>query len=175
MKKILAITALCLLGIVPGFAEISHAQASASATITQSFASEEIVPGDTWKVYLKASDPGGKMKYIYATVEQAGGMAYPVSMTRVGFDDRKELSGYIYLYTENAGRSMEYVSLRLSIYLGDGAGNFSQPVVFPLTFSPRAVQASPPAGVFKEKNLGPIMIQLRPVANDGNSASFTGI
>jgi len=51
--------------------------------ITQSFASTSLGAGDTWKVYLNASDPDGDMKYIVCTIDQPGIGIYPVSFTRV--------------------------------------------------------------------------------------------
>jgi hypothetical protein len=152
----------------------SSANASTVPTISQSFASKEIRPGDTWKIYMNASDSSGKMKYIYAEIQQPGGSAYPISMTRIRPENRKELSGYIYLNTITDGKPMDFVMLKLVVHLGDGVGNFSEPAIFPLEFSPRAVQSSVPAGVFKEKNLGPVMIRLRPVADDGDSGSSFG-
>jgi hypothetical protein len=35
-------------------------------------------------------------------------------------------------------------------------------VVFPVTFQARYIQEPPPAGVFKEQALGPIMVNLHP-------------
>ena len=67
--------------------------------IVQSFASKELRAGDVWKVYLKASDPEGKMRYIFATISQPGVGIYPVSITRIKGENRKEFSGYIYLNT----------------------------------------------------------------------------
>jgi hypothetical protein len=171
MKKVLVIMAAVFLGIWTIWGPGASAKSSTVSTIIQSFASKEIKPGDTWKIYIHASDPAGTMKYIYAEIEQPGGLAYPISMTRIRPENRKEFSGYLYLNTTTDGRPMDFVTLKLVIHLGDGKGNFSKPAIFPLEFSPRAVQSSAPAGVFKENNLGPVMIQLRPTANDGNSGS----
>jgi len=40
--------------------------------IGQSFASNEMAPGDQWKIYLLGSDPDGDMETILAAVEQSG-------------------------------------------------------------------------------------------------------
>lgn len=172
MKKLLVVLVALFLSTWAALSLSSSAHSSVVPAISKSFASKEIRAGDTWKIYLNASDPGGKMKYIYAEIEQPGGMAYPISMTRIKPENRKELSGYIYLNTVTTEKSMEFAILKLVIYVGDGAGNFSEPALFPLEFSSRATQSSPPAGVFKENNLGPVMIQLRPAANDGKGVSF---
>ncbi len=140
---------------------------SQNPIIMESFAAKEIRSGATWKVYLKASDPAGKMKFIYATIDQAGGLAYPLSRTRIKSQNSKELSGYIYLFTPSPARyDMNFQTLTLTVHIGDGSENFSNPAMFPLTFQARADQEPPPPGVFKEEDLGPIMIQLYPSAGD---------
>ncbi len=129
--------------------------------IIQSFASRQIKPGDRWKVYLRASDPDGKMKYIVAIVEQPGVAPYPASRIRIKEEDRKEISGYIYLNTFSASANqLNFVDLTLIVQIQDLSGHFSQAVVFPLSIQNRAEQELPPERVFLEKDLGPIMIQL---------------
>jgi hypothetical protein len=134
--------------------------------ITQSFASPEIRPGDTWKVYLKASDPDGEMKNLYATVFQYGMGPYPISITRIKEGDDKNLSGYFYLNTGN-DHGMIFKNLIVTVEIQDKAGHFSAPAVFPVAFYAASVQQSPPTGVFQEKDLGPIMVDLRS-SNDGS-------
>jgi hypothetical protein len=147
--------------------------ANPNPVIKESFAAKEIRSGDTWKIYLKASDPAGKMKYIYATIDQAGGFAYELSRTRIKSQNAKELSGYIYLFTPSPGQfDMNFQTLTLTVHIGDGSGNFSNAAVFPLTFQARAKQEPPPPGVYKEEDLGPIMIQLYPSASDNGDESY---
>jgi hypothetical protein len=133
--------------------------------VVQSFASKELRAGNVWKIYLKASDPDGKMKYIFATITQPGVGVYPVSITRIRSENQKEFSGYIYLNTAPALPTDFFnLTLTLAVNIQGSGGVFSQPVFFPLSFSPRSAQEAPPDGVFKEQNLGPIMINLRTVA-----------
>ena len=172
MKRVLFFGAVLFLGAWIFLGLYATANSSTGPVSTQSFASKEIRPGDTWKIYINASDPSGRMKYIYAEIQQPGGLAYPISMTRIKPENRKDLSGYIYLNTNTAGKPMDFITLKLVVHLGDGAGNFSEPAIFPLEFSTRSVQSSPPAGVFKENDLGPVMIQVKPVGDDGQSGSF---
>ena len=137
--------------------------------IVQSFASKELRAGDVWKVYLKASDPEGSMRYIFATISQPGLGVYPVSITRIKGENQKELSGYIYLNTApDPATSFFNLTLTLAINIQSKGGVFSQPVFFPLSFSAQPAQETPPDGVFKEQNLGPIMIDLR-TASGGSS------
>jgi len=134
--------------------------------ITESFASKAMVPGDTWKVYLKASDPDGDMNSIAAVVFQPGQGQYQVSYTRVNNENAKEMNGFIYLNTLIPGGYdfLNFETLTLTVQIKDKAGHYSKPVEFPLYFDPRATtQEPPPDGVFKEEGLGPIMTILHPI------------
>jgi hypothetical protein len=52
-------------------------------------------------------------------------------------------------------------SLTLTVNIQGRGGHFSQPAVFPLFFQANPTPEAPPEGVFKEQNLGPIMVTLR--------------
>jgi hypothetical protein len=131
--------------------------------ITQSYASKEVRPGDTWKVYLNVSDPEGNIKRIFAQVDQTGVGAYPITSIWIRGDNNKELSGFIYLNTSAPGFSGQFVKLTLTVHAQNKAGNFSKPAVFPLFIQQRATIEAPPQGVFKEQAIGPIMVQLQNV------------
>ncbi|KPK94981.1 MAG: hypothetical protein AMJ94_00610 [Deltaproteobacteria bacterium SM23_61] len=127
--------------------------------ILRSFASREICPGDTWKVYIHASDPGGDMKTIICAISQPGRGSYPVSYVSVPKGQGGEFSGFIYLNT-GAGQSLPFIHLTLQVEIQDRAGNLSRPVSFLLAFNPRAEQEPPPPGLFQEQELGPIMTSI---------------
>lgn len=167
-KRIFAGLVLTLL--VAGCATAMNAQEKdassgrAAPSITGYFAAGEIRGGDTWKIYLNASDPDGDMKYIVASIDQAGLGAYSASYTRIAKERRKEFSGYVYLNTMSSASytSTIFYNLSLTIQIQDRAGNFSPPVVVPLNFEYRAgAQVLPPSGKFEEKDLGPILIILK--------------
>jgi hypothetical protein len=163
-KKTLALLVVVVLAAGWAMFEPRTAQTAAEEkvpVIAQSFASKELRPGDVWKVYLKASDPEGKMKYIFATVSQPGANAYPVSIIRIKGENQKELSGYIYLNTAPAAQ-VNFFNLTLTLTVNiKGTGGFSEPAVFPLSFVAKPSRAAPPDGVFKEQNLGPISVTLQ--------------
>ena len=165
-KKILALFVAFMLAtgwtmMVPKAAQTAVDEKGAPV-IVQSFASKELRAGEVWKVYLKASDPDGKMKYIFATITQPGVGVYPVSITRIKGENQKEFSGYVYLNTAPAAPTDFFnTDLTLTINIQGKGGVFSKPVYFPLAFSARPVKEAPPEGVFAEQNLGPIMINLR--------------
>ncbi len=134
--------------------------------ITASFASPEIRPGAVWKVYLKASDPAGQMRYIVAEIRQAGRSSYPPARIRIREEDRKNLSGYIYLNSgsESAGQ-LNSLALTLTVRIQDRSGDLSPEVSFPLSWNDRADPQDPPFGTFEEEDLGPVMIQLEPTVS----------
>jgi len=167
------LTIFVLLFLAAGLTPLAAAQAQSGkegkgvAVITQSFASQAIRPGETWKVYLKASAPDGEMKNIFALVEQPGVGPYPVGIIGIKKENKKDLSGYLYLNTSTPRASLEFVTLNLTVQIQDASGNFSPPVVFPLAFSSRSAQEMPPPGVFTEQDLGPIMVTLR-IVDEGD-------
>jgi len=132
--------------------------------ITHHFASEEIRPGDIWKVYIRAADPEGDMKKIICTVSQPGRGPYPVCYVKIPESQRRDLSGFLYLNTSGS-QGLTFTNLTLQIEIQDRAGNMSRPVSFPLAFNPRAQQEDPPLGAFREEEVGPIMISLDPGAS----------
>jgi len=162
MFKILGGIGWTLMAFILAFPQGAGAANPVIPVIQKSFASREIQPDGNWKVYISAADPDGQMKYIFASIEQPGVENYPVSIIRVRKEDRKQLSGYIYLNTVGVGNSMNAKQITLSVQIQDKSGQFSTPVVFPLSFDYRYSQAQPPEGTFQEKDLGPIMIRLKP-------------
>ncbi len=165
MNKNLGGALLAFLCIIGAFFSGAEAANPAIPVIQQSFASKEIQPDGNWKVYITASDPDGEMKYIFACIEQPGVENYPASIIRIRKENLQQLSGYIYLNTVGVGNSMNSKQITLSVHIQDKSGQFSTPVVFPLSFDFRYSQAKPPEGVFQEKDLGPIMIRLKPTSD----------
>jgi hypothetical protein len=132
-------------------------------SFTASFASVEIRPGDTWKIYLNACHPHGEMKYLIAEVAQTGKPSCPATRIRIQKESRKNLSGYIYLNTASVpAGDLTFVTLRLRIQIEDSSGRLSREKTFPLAFNDCAEPESPPAGMFEERDLGPVMVQLQP-------------
>ncbi len=129
--------------------------------IVKSFAAKEIRSGETWRVYLESRDEDGDMQNIVSIIEQPGVGTYPVSFTRIKAEDRKELSGYLHLFTAHISTLLNLTNLTLRVQIQDKAGHYSEPAVFPLAMNTRFKQEPPPKDSFQEKDLGPIMIQLR--------------
>ncbi len=130
--------------------------------IGDSFASKTMRPGDNWYVYLKANDPDGDMKNILCTLYQPGVGEYPVGITRIKDQDRRELDGYLYLSTRQSLNGLNLVNLTLRVQIEDKAGHYSAPVSFPVSLNNFYGQEAPPANRFRDQDLGPIMIQVIP-------------
>ncbi len=141
--------------------------AAARPVITQAYASPIMRTGDTWQMYLNASDPNGDMRFIVATVDQPGrgGGGYPPSFTRIRKgENHQRLSGYIYLNTViNIQQGLDFTNIVITVQIKDRNGNMSNPVSFPLHFQPTAAQQPPPSGTFEDHDLGPVMIQIQPL------------
>jgi hypothetical protein len=105
------------------------------------------------------------MKNIACVIDQPGVGTYPVSITRIKEEDRRELSGYVYL---NTPLDFDFINLTLHVQIEDRAGHYSKPASLPLSFSSRDQQEPPPQGLFKEKDLGPILIELRKILGGDN-------
>ena len=168
-KKIFALFGAFILALgwtmVEPRAAQTPAEGKGTPVILESFASKEARPGDTWRVYLKASDPDGKMKYIFAIISQPGVGTYPISITRIKDENQKELSGYVSLNTGPVQPSSFFnLTLTLTVNIQGAGGVFSQAAVFPLSFQPKAGPKRPPEGIFKEQYLGPIMVTLKTVS-----------
>jgi hypothetical protein len=173
MKKTLVAIALLsswVMGCASlGLFETENLPPDVVPVITQAFASKEIRTGDTWKIYLKASYPEGKMKYIVSWVDQPGGEPSPPSMTRIKDDNQKELSGFIYLNTAGAGNIMAFEQIVLNVQIQADVDHMSRRIIFPLKFNTQGIQSKPAEGLYKEQDLGPIMVRLDSSGNIGSA------
>jgi hypothetical protein len=126
--------------------------------ITRSYASPRLRPGETWRVYLIGSSSGAELKNVVCVIDQPGVGEYPVSITKLR-ENPKEINGYVYLAT-SAFQHLNWVFLTLTVQVQDAAGQYSQPVKFHLSFNDLYRQEPPPPGVFKDHDLGPILINV---------------
>jgi hypothetical protein len=145
-----------------GIQEREKTYGPAVPIIKASFASKQMGFLDNWKIYLKAEDPDGDMRYIVATISHPGGGGYPATFIPISKENGKELSGYIYWNTMGSSGSgwLNFLDLTVTVWIQDRAGHTSQPVSYTVSIRGGYHPENPPAGVFKEKNLGPIMSRL---------------
>jgi len=147
-----------------GIAEREKIYGKAAPVITEAFASKQVSSGDTWRVYINASDVDGDMDQIYCSIDQAGvEPRYPTTYTKIRQDQQKNLSGYLNLDTSGLYRSID---IYLTLSIRDKAGHFGAPATFPLNIiqpsgrQKEIRQEDPPPGIFQNKDLGRIMIVL---------------
>ncbi len=140
----------------------SKEQSRGRPIITHSFAAARIAPGEVWQVYLNAVDEEGDMKFIICSLEASGSGSQPTCFIRILEDQQRYLSGYIYLFTGGA-QNLNSLNFLMRVVIQDKAGQYSEPVSFSLNFDPRAKPEAPPLGVFQDKELGPIMVDLNSV------------
>jgi len=169
MKARFMASVVVLLGIagcahMAGMEEKEKLYGKNPPVIQQSFASNQLRPGDLWKIYLLASDPDGDMETLVAVVDQVGMASYPVSTTKIKGENAKELSGYFFLNTSSPFGTafLNNQELTVTLQIKDKAGHLSPPVKLSVLLLSSHTPKSPPPGVFNEKELGPIMVALRP-------------
>jgi hypothetical protein len=132
--------------------------------ITNWFASEELNPGDIWKIYLEANDPDGDIREFVCIFDQVGYGSYSPHYVVIKKQHREELRGYLNFFSSAGGGHQlpEWTQLSLTVFIRDKGGNASNKVIFPLLLSLSAKQGPPPppfdiGGLGK---LGTIMVQL---------------
>ena len=167
VKLLVAIALLLLVACAAlgGMQEREKVYGKEVPIITESFASKQVTTGENWRVYINASDPDGDMDQVVCYVDFQAGLLqpYPISNTKVGKDQQKNLSGYLFLDTSGLLRP---ISIVLIVQIKDKAGHFSAPVSLSVNIGEPSQkqkeirQENPPRDIFQDKNLGPILIAL---------------
>jgi hypothetical protein len=138
--------------------------------ITDSFAATEVSQGDSWKVYVKASDPDGDMRYLVYSIRVSGQGGH-TNRRGVRKGDRAELLGYLNISFPPAQDAWgEWADLRMTLYIQDSQGNTSEKISFAAALSRGVKQASPPApfDIGGLKALGHIWVQLPRIPRGGS-------
>ena len=138
----------------------TEAEKGQAPVIVDSYAADVIRWGTTWRVYLRAEDADGDVKDIAAVMYQAGVGFYPTSVTRIKGDNRRGISGYLFLRFP-AQRSLLWDQFNLKVLVRDEQGNKSEPANFPLKIDEAPPQEIPEEWQMAAKNrLGAIMIDV---------------
>lgn len=139
--------------------ELEARHGSNPPVITATFAKDSIVSGDTWKIYVNASDVDGDMDRFVCSILQDGRHPYPFDLIEIKPEQRKKLSGYLYLPT-NPSRDLWGIHIELSLYVTDKAGHKSNENIFELRFASKASDKEVDRTLFDDRPLGPIMIDI---------------
>ena len=104
--------------------------------ILDSYAPQNVKPGEVWKILIKAEDKDGDMKDIVAKIAPAGASFLTYSITPVHEGERGECAGYLYVKTPLSSY-LRGKMFHLTIYIRDEEGRKSDPVGFLLQFNGR--------------------------------------
>lgn len=160
MGKEAGIALLAFLCSVLGCTALHRAESIPQATLvtTQSFAPGEIGLGEALRIYLHGSDPNGEVTKISLMVDHTG-QIHAERIAKLSKEDAKEFSGYLNLPTASLANIIDGTSVTVWVRIENESGNSSQPAIFPLTFKSQAIRTAPPQGVFKERDLGPVVTE----------------
>jgi hypothetical protein len=135
--------------------------------LENAFLSPEVNWGDTVKLYFRASDPDGDMKWVLTSVGQTadtkGRPIYP-GANRLRGERQKSVSGCLVWDSHRAVAVQEGAKVggQVAIWVEDAAGNSSEKKYLSVTILPSGAKVqSPPAGVFSEQAVGNILIDTR--------------
>ena len=119
--------------------------------------SPEVNYGSLLKVYIKASDSEGDMRWVVVT---AGRDTHPVGSVpvRLGKVMRKDLNGYIYWDTNKVGLPKE-ISGTVQVLIEDWKGNESEAKSVPVKLVLKGAKVEKPPADFKEVAIGPVMLE----------------
>ncbi len=122
-----------------------------------SYAAKEVGAGQSWRVYLDASDPDGDIQFI-SVLLNASGRESGWMRLQVEPDQRASLSGRLEVSTSDLGRGGGAGWVRAVVILEDRAGHRSEPLGFVATMEMDARPVEPPPGSFPDRFLGGISV-----------------
>jgi len=120
------------------------------------WASPEANYGDIVKIYIKATDKQGDMRFVLVSAGQKKN-TIGATMIRIKKPARKDLNGYIWWDSSKA--VSKDVSGVAEISIEDWKGNESKTVVVPLKLMSQGAKVEPKPAEFQENESGPIMIE----------------
>jgi hypothetical protein len=139
--------------MVLGAASVSSAQGG--PVLEKIWAPAEVNYGSILKVYVKATDPEGDMKWVVVTGGKGGKPTGSVPI-RLGKDMKKDLNGFVYYDT---GKSAQKdVSGTVFIMIEDQKGNETEEKSVAVKIVAKGAKADKPPADFKEVAIGPVMI-----------------
>ncbi len=152
-KGIMMVLVLGLM--VFGFAAVSGAQAG--PVLDKIWAPAEVNVGSVLKIYFKASDPEGDMRWVTVSAMKTGQTEPAGSvMIRLKKDFRKEVNGFLYWDTTKAATTNTEGTVILQVE--DFKGQESAPMSVKIKLVPKGAKAEKAPAEFKDVPIGPIMM-----------------
>ena len=150
-----------LVGLVLGLIVLGTAvesSAQGGPALEKVWAPSEVNFGDMLKIYIKASDPEGDMRWVMISAGKSGENDPAASVPlRLKKQFRKNVNGYVYCQTDRAiDRKVEG---KFVIQIEDFKGNESQPMSVIVNLVPKGAKAQKAPADFQEIPIGPIMLE----------------
>ena len=140
--------------MVLGSAMVSSAQEGPK--VEKVWAPAEFNFGSLLKIYVKASDPTGDMRWLVVTAGGAG-ITKPVGSAPIRLKKgMKDLNGFIYWDSSRAAQRSG--STTVEIFVEDWKGNESAPMSVQVKMVTKGAKAEKPPAEFQNVEIGPIMI-----------------
>ena len=105
--------------------------------ILDSYALQNVKPGEIWKILIKAEDKDGDMKDIVAKISPAAMSFLTYSITSVEEEERGEFAGYLFVKTPPSPY-LRGKMFHLTIFIRDKEGRQSDSVGFLLHFTEKS-------------------------------------
>jgi len=149
-----------ILGLMLGLMVLGPAlvcRAQEAPVLEKVWAPAELTSGKILKIYLKASDPQGDMRWLVVSGGRAGTThpsgAVPIRLKKsLG----KDLNGYIYWDTSKA--FIKEATVKVEILVEDWKGNESETKSVTVKIVNKGVKAEKAPADFQEVEIGPIMV-----------------
>ncbi len=147
------------LGLVLGLMVLGAASvcsAQGGPVLEKVWVSPETNHGQLLKIYVKASDPEGDMRWVYVSVGR-GKQTTVGAPTRIKKDSAKELNGYLFVDTKDF--RMQNVTGTVEVMIEDWKGNESETKSVPVKIVAKGAKVEKPPADFKDVAIGPVMAQ----------------
>jgi len=143
--------------MVLGFALTSFAQEG--PVLDKVWAAAEVNIGSLCKIYVKAHDPNGDMRWVIVSASRPEQMQ-PSGATQIRLKKGigTELNGYLYFDTSQAKMKGSSGSVKVFIAIEDWKGNESETQSVTIKFLTKGAKAFQMPTDFKEAEIGPIII-----------------
>ena len=104
--------------------------------ILDSYAPQNLKPGEVWRILLKAEDKDGDMKDIVAKISPAGTSFFTYAITPIHEGEQGQFTGYLFVKTPPS-LVLRGKMFHLTIYIRDQEGRKSDPIGLLLHFNGR--------------------------------------
>ena len=122
--------------------------------ITNFYSSDQGPYGNPIKIYLAAEDPGGDMLRIAVSVSQVGYGSYFTDWIYLKPQHQKKFVGYLMWDTNTGANTLpEWTRVTINLSVFDSAGNQSNAVVLPYTFTLGGPTNLPMPAIFSQGNV----------------------